>query len=73
MQKCGLPYMLDVPDDIELNYLETPREHGPFGAGGCGELPCTAPHASIINAIHQACEVRITELPALPEKVLVEL
>jgi aldehyde oxidoreductase len=34
-----------------------------------GELPLTSPHTSIVNAIYNACGVRITSLPALPEKV----
>jgi aldehyde oxidoreductase len=34
-----------------------------------GELPLTSPHAAIVNAIYNACGVRITKLPALPEKV----
>ena len=67
---CGIPYIKDVPDNMQLLYLETPREHGPHGAAGCGELPLTSPHASIINAIYNACGVRINKLPALPEKIL---
>lgn len=70
---CGLPYAKDAPDAMELLYVETPRENGPFGAAGCGEAPLTSPHASIINAVYNACGVRITQLPALPEKVLAGL
>ncbi|TGE37608.1 2Fe-2S iron-sulfur cluster binding domain-containing protein [Desulfosporosinus fructosivorans] len=70
---CGLPYVKDVPDNIDLLYVETYRPHGPFGAAGSGELPLTSPHASIINAIYNACGVRITHLPARPEKVLAGL
>lgn len=73
MVACGFPYIKDVPDDLELGYIETPRQEGPFGATGCGELPLTAPHAAIINAIYNACGVRITHLPARPEKVLANL
>ncbi len=40
---------------------------------GVGELPLTSPHAAIINGIYNACGVRITQLPALPEKVLAGL
>jgi aldehyde oxidoreductase len=57
----------------EIIYIETPRSDGPFGAAGVGELPLTSPHAAIINAITHACGVRITKLPALPEKVLAGL
>jgi aldehyde oxidoreductase len=73
MTGAGFPFIKDIPDDIELLYQETPRPHGPFGAGGCGELPLSSPHASIINAIYNACGVRITKLPALPEKILAGL
>ena len=67
---AGFPFINDVPDDLELHYQETPREHGPFGAAGVGEGPLTSPHAAIINAITNACGARITRLPAYPEKVL---
>ena len=70
MPGAGFPYIKQIPDDMELIYVETPRNEGPFGASGVGELPFTTPHAAIINAITQACGVRITELPARPEKVL---
>ncbi len=67
---CGLPYAKDIPDNVEIIYVETPREHGPFGAAGVGELPLTASHVAVVNAIYNATGVRIRALPALPEKVL---
>lgn len=70
---AGFPYIKQIPDNMELIYVETPRPEGPFGAAGAGELPLTSPHAAIINAIYNACGVRITKLPALPEKVLAGL
>jgi len=69
LKECGLPYIKDVPDDIEIIYQETPRPLGPFGAAGVGEAPLTAPHPAILNAIYNACGVRITRVPALPEVV----
>jgi len=73
LKGCGLPYILDAPDDIDLIYVETYRPHGPFGAAGSGELPLTSPHASIINAIYNASGARITHLPARPDVVLAAL
>ncbi len=70
---CGIPYPKDIPDNFNIYYVETPRTHGPFGAAGVGELPLTSPHACVVNAIYNACGVRITKLPALPEKVLAGL
>jgi len=69
LKDCGLPYIKDVPDDIEIIYQETPRPLGPFGAAGVGEAPLTAPHPAILNAIHNACGIRIFRVPALPKAV----
>ncbi|MFH1058993.1 MAG: molybdopterin cofactor-binding domain-containing protein [Pseudomonadota bacterium] len=73
LRGAGFPYAKQIPDEMELIYVEEPRPEGPFGAAGVGELPLTCPHAAIINAIYNACGVRITKLPALPEKVLAGL
>ena len=73
LHACGLPYATDIPDNFNIFYVESPRPNGPFGAAGVGELPLTSPHAAIVNAITNACGVRITKLPALPEKVLAGL
>ncbi|MBN1286579.1 MAG: molybdopterin-dependent oxidoreductase [Anaerolineae bacterium] len=70
MLGAGVPYIRDIPDDFEIIYVETPREHGPFGAAGVGELPLTSPHVAIVNAINNATGARVRHLPARPEKVL---
>ena len=54
---------------MEILYQETPRPHGPYGAAGVGEVPLTAPHPAILNAIYNATGARITKIPALPEVV----
>ena len=63
----------DIPDNIQIIYQNTPRPNGAAGASGVGEMPLSGPHAAIVNAIYDACGVRITKLPALPEKVLAGL
>jgi len=73
LKDCGIPYPKDVPDDIEILYLETARPLGPFGAAGVGEAPLTALHPAILNAIYNACGVRIFRIPALPEVIRMEL
>ena len=70
MAGAGIPTIKDIPDDLELIYVETPRPDGPFGASGTGEIPLCGPHPAIINAIYNACGARVTHLPAYPEKVL---
>jgi aldehyde oxidoreductase len=73
MLACGIPYIKDIPDRFDIHYVETPRPEGPFGAAGVGELPLTSSHVAVVNAIYDATGVRITHLPALPEKVLAGL
>ncbi len=70
MLGAGLPFAKDIPDKFDIIYFENPRLVGPHGASGVGELPLTSPHVAVINAIAQATGVRITHLPARPEKVL---
>ena len=70
MRAGGIPYARDIPDKFDIYYFEYAREHGPFGAGGVGELPLTSPHVAVINAIYNATGVRVRHLPARPEKVL---
>ena len=67
---AGFPYIKQIPDKMEIIYVETPRPDGPFGASGVGEMPLTSPHAAVINAIYNACGARVRHLPARPEKVL---
>jgi len=67
--KYIIPTSLDIPE-IEKIIIEEPESTGPFGAKGIGE-PVMIPAApAILNAIYDAVGVRITELPATPEKIL---
>ncbi|MDR3203223.1 MAG: molybdopterin-dependent oxidoreductase [Deltaproteobacteria bacterium] len=70
MVGAGFPFIKDIPDDITINYFESPREYGPFGAAGTGEIPLCVPHPAILNAIYNATGARVTRIPALPERVL---
>ena len=73
MVAMGFPFIEDIPDEMEIEYTETPRPTGPFGSSGCAELPLAASHVAVLNAIYNATGVRIFETPALPAKVLAGL
>jgi aldehyde oxidoreductase len=64
-----IPTIGDVPP-IETILIEVPDAEGPYGAKGLGEhvLIPTAP--AILNAIRHACGVKITKVPATPDRVL---
>ncbi len=68
---AGLPFINDVPDgdDFTVEYNISPRNTNPFGSGGCSEVFQSSDHVAILNGIYNAVGVRITDIPALPEKV----
>ena len=69
MAGCGTPTIDAIPDDITLAFLETARPAGPHGSSGCSEVFQSCNHMAVINAINNACGVRIYALPATPDKV----
>ncbi len=66
---AGIPTIKDIPDDFNTVHLVTPRKKNPFGSSGASEAFQSAGHMAVINAINNACGVRIFELPASPDKV----
>ena len=69
MAGAGIPAIKDIPDNIELIYLEKDREVGTHGSTGCSELYQSAGHMAVINGISNAVGGRVYTLPASPEKV----
>jgi xanthine dehydrogenase YagR molybdenum-binding subunit len=58
-----VPSMKDVPDKINVFFIENPKEYGVYGAHGLGEPPMGPPGATIANAVHNAVGVWFDELP----------
>ncbi len=65
----GVPYIKDIPDDITVIHLQNHDANGPFGSSGASEAFQASGHVAVLNAIHNACGVRIHEMPATKEKV----
>ncbi|MDL2315722.1 molybdopterin-dependent oxidoreductase, partial [Desulfovibrio sp. OttesenSCG-928-A18] len=64
MAGAGIPYIKQIPDNMEIVYFEEEREFGPFGAAGTGEVPLCGTHPAILNAIYNACGARVKRVPA---------
>jgi CO/xanthine dehydrogenase Mo-binding subunit len=58
-----VPSIKDVPDKINVFFVENPKEYGVYGAHGLGEPPMGPPGATIANAVHNAVGVWFDELP----------
>ncbi len=69
MVGCGIPTIDAIPDDFNLIFVENPRPKGPHGSCGCSECFQSSNHMAVINAINNACGVRIYSLPATADKV----
>ncbi|MFN2629661.1 MAG: molybdopterin cofactor-binding domain-containing protein, partial [Gaiellaceae bacterium] len=63
------PALRDLPE-LDNVILENPSADGPFGAKAIGEMANNAQPPAIVNAIHDAVGVWVTEMPATPERVL---
>lgn len=64
-----IPTAVDVPE-LRSVVLEYPSSNGPYGVKGVGEMTANSPIPAIVNAIHDAAGVWVTDLPVTPEKVL---
>jgi CO/xanthine dehydrogenase Mo-binding subunit len=64
-----IPTAKDLPE-LDAVVVEMGSRTGPYGAKGIGEMTANTQAPAIINAIHDAVGVWITNLPATPEKVL---
>ena len=63
-----IPTAGDVPP-ITTWLIEDPEPLGPYGAKGVGEPALVATAPAILNAIRMATGVRLTQLPATPDRV----
>jgi len=63
---------LDTPG-FHTHIVETNDPYGPFGAKESGESLQVPTAAAMVNALHDALGIWLTELPITPEKVLAAL
>ncbi|WP_420606507.1 xanthine dehydrogenase family protein molybdopterin-binding subunit [Novosphingopyxis sp.] len=67
-----VPVHLDVPE-IDVIWTDIPDPLSPMGVHGIGEIGVTGVGAAVANAVHDACGVRIRNLPITLDKVLAGL
>ncbi len=68
-----IPTTRDVPLEIHSHFVDEPAPMGELGSKGLAELVLVPIAPAITNAIYDAVGVRITQLPATPERVLLAL
>jgi CO/xanthine dehydrogenase Mo-binding subunit len=68
-----LDYRIPVASDlpmIDTEIVEVPNPSHPFGVRGVGEAPIVAPLAVCANAVSRSLDMRITDLPMSPPRLL---
>jgi CO/xanthine dehydrogenase Mo-binding subunit len=68
----AVPRAADAPEVVPI-FLESDTGPGPQGAKGLAEVALAPVAAAVVNAVHHAVGVRITDLPITPDKVLAAL
>jgi xanthine dehydrogenase molybdenum-binding subunit len=68
----AIPTAMDIPN-ITSVILEEASPLGPYGAKGVGEPPIIPGAAAIVNAVHDAIGVRVTNIPMTPERIVAAL
>lgn len=64
-----IPTVFDVPEII-TEFVEIPEVAGPLGAKAIGEPPMNITPAAIANAVSDAIDAPVNQLPITPERVL---
>jgi CO/xanthine dehydrogenase Mo-binding subunit/aerobic-type carbon monoxide dehydrogenase small subunit (CoxS/CutS family) len=63
-----IPTIGDIPP-VEVTLVEDPDPLGPFGAKGIGEPALIATAPAILGALYHATGLRLTRVPATPDRV----
>ncbi len=63
----------DIPEEFSNHFIENPQHDGPWGARGIGEQTMLGAPAALGNAIANAINVEIYDLPLSPERVWSEI
>ncbi len=58
-----MPSIKHIPQEIKSIIVEDPTRDGPYGAKGVGEISTMPTPPAIINAVYNACGVRLNRLP----------
>lgn len=66
--KYKVPRASEMPA-MDVIFVETDEKSGPFGAKSVGEISIDAVAPAITNALHNAADVWVRQLPLTPERV----
>jgi xanthine dehydrogenase molybdenum-binding subunit len=63
LSRYRMPSIKHVPEEIKVIIVEDPTTDGPYGGKGVGEISTMPVPPAIINAIYNACGIRMKSIP----------
>jgi xanthine dehydrogenase molybdenum-binding subunit len=63
LARYRMPSITHIPEEIKSIIVEDPTRDGPYGAKGVGEISTMPTAPAIINAVYNACGVRLDRIP----------
>ena len=63
LSRYRMPSIKHLPERIKVIIVEDPTAHGPYGGKGVGEISTMPVPPAIINAVYNACGVRMNRIP----------
>ncbi|MGW8226497.1 MAG: molybdopterin-dependent oxidoreductase [Anaerolineales bacterium] len=63
LARYRMPSIKHIPEEIKSIIVEDPTREGPYGAKGVGEISTMPTPPAIINAVYNACGIRLYKLP----------
>jgi len=73
LSRYRMPSIKHVPEDIKVIIVEDPTTEGPYGGKGVGEISTMPVPPAIINALYNACGVRLNTIPIDQDKLALEI
>ena len=73
LARYRMPSIHHTPRDIKVIAVEHPTSEGPYGGKGVGEISTMPVPPAIVNAVYNACNIRIKTLPIDQDWLALEL
>lgn len=73
MARYDIPSINHIPDEIKVIIVEHPTKEGLYGGKGVGEISTMPVPPAIVNAVYNACGVRIKKLPVDPDWLAMQI
>jgi xanthine dehydrogenase molybdenum-binding subunit len=73
MSRYRMPSIHHVPDEIKVLVVQHPTKDGPYGGKGVGEISTMPVPPAIVNAVYNACGVRLKSVPVDQDSLALEI